>query len=206
MIETPRIDDLFRTTGRPVIPRAGWPVGRAIEGPIASESLLRPADGKSGPSSLATCGRIAGMPQASYSVTIDRPVGDVFDFLADGERCVRWRPGVLDIKRTSGEGVGTRYTQGVKGPMGRRIAADYEVTVFEPGRRLEFQTVAGPVRPHGRYDLEPAEEGTRLTFALDAEVGGLRGVLMGSQVQKTMDAEVRNLDNLKALLEGARTA
>jgi hypothetical protein len=29
---------------------------------------------------------------------------------------------------------------------------------------------------------------------------------MGSQVQKTMDAEVRNLDNLKALLEGARTA
>ena len=143
------------------------------------------------------------MPQATYSVTISRPVVDVFDFLADGEQCVRWRPGVIDIKRTSGEGVGARYTQGVKGPMGRRIAADYEVTVFEPGRRLEFQTVAGPVRPHGRYDLEPADGGTRLTFALDAEVGGLRGMLMGSQVQKTMDAEVRNLDNLKAVLEGA---
>jgi uncharacterized protein YndB with AHSA1/START domain len=93
------------------------------------------------------------MPQASYSVTIDRPVGDVFDFLADGERCVRWRPGVLDIKRTSGEGVGTRYTQGVKGPMGRRIAADYEVTVFEPGAtagvpdRCRSGPAARPLRP-----------------------------------------------------------
>jgi uncharacterized protein YndB with AHSA1/START domain len=145
------------------------------------------------------------MPQASYTVAIARPVDEVFDFVADGEKCTQWRPGVLDIRRESGDGVGTRYSQGVKGPMGRRIAADYVVTVFEPGRGLEFETVAGPVRPHGRYDLEPAE-GTRLTFALDAELGGLRGLLMGSQVQRTMDSEVRALDNLKRVLEGQSSA
>ena len=143
------------------------------------------------------------MPQASYAVTIARPADEVFAFLADGEKCTQWRHGVLDIRRDSGDGVGTRYTQGVRGPMGRRIAADYVITVFEPGRRLEFETVAGPVRPHGRYDLEPAQDGgTRLTFSLDAHIGGLRGLLMGSQVQRTMDAEVRALDNLKLVLEG----
>jgi carbon monoxide dehydrogenase subunit G len=142
------------------------------------------------------------MPQASYAVTIARSADEVFDFLADGEKCTQWRPGVLDIRRESGDGDGTRYAQGVKGPIGRRIAADYVVTVFEPGRRLEFETVAGPVRPHGRYDLEPTESGTRLTFTLDAELGGLRGLLMGSQVQRTMDAEVGALDNLKRVLEG----
>jgi uncharacterized membrane protein len=142
------------------------------------------------------------MPAASHSVIIRRPVDDVFAFVADGEKCPQWRSGVLDIQRVSGEGVGTRYAQGVKGPMGRRIAADYTITVFEPNRRIEFQTVTGPARPHGRYDFEPADGGTRLAFSLDAELTGLRKLILGGPVQKTMDAEVRTLDNLKRVLEG----
>ena len=141
------------------------------------------------------------MPEASHSVTIARPVDSVFAYVADGENAQRWRTGVLDIKRESGDGVGTRYAQGVQGPMNRRIAADYEITVLEPDRRIEFQTVAGPVRPHGRYDFEPVEGGTRVSFALDARLGGLRGLVMGSAVQKTMNAEVRALDALKRVLE-----
>jgi carbon monoxide dehydrogenase subunit G len=132
---------------------------------------------------------------------VNRPPTEVFAFIADGENCPQWRPGVLDIKCVSGEGVGTKYSQGVKGPMGRRIAADYEVTVFEPDRRLEFETLTGPARPHGRYELEPADGGTRLTFALDAHLTGLSKLLMGSAVQKTMGSEVRTLDNLKRVLE-----
>jgi uncharacterized protein YndB with AHSA1/START domain len=141
------------------------------------------------------------MPQARYSVTIRRPVDAVFAFVADGENCPQWRPGVMDIKRISGDGVGTRYAQGVKGPMGRRIAADYEITVVEPNRPIEFQTVTGPARPHGRYEFEARQGETHLTFSLDAELHGLRRLLMGGAVQKTMDAEVRTLDNLKRLLE-----
>jgi carbon monoxide dehydrogenase subunit G len=141
------------------------------------------------------------MPEATYAATINRPVDAVFAFVADGENCTQWRPGVTDIKRESGSGVGTRYQQGVKGPMGRRIAADYEITALEPGRRIEFQTVSGPVRPHGRYDFEAVDGGTRLTFSLDAGLTGLRRLLMGSMAQKTMDAEVRTLDNLKRVLE-----
>ena len=146
------------------------------------------------------------MPQASYSVRINRPVEDVFAFVADGEKCKQWRPGVLDIARATGAmdgGIGTRYIQGVKGPLGRRISADYEITGFEPNRRIEFQTVSGPARPHGRYDFEAAEGGTRLTFALDAELTGIRKLLMAGAVQRTMDAEVRTLDNLKLVLDNA---
>lgn len=141
------------------------------------------------------------MAQASYSVTINRLIEDVFAFIADGERCPEWRPGVIDIKRISGEGVGTKYAQGVSGPMGRRIAADYEVTVFQPSSWLEFETTTGPARPHGRYDLAAVAGGTRLTFSLDAQLTGLRKLVMGPMVQKTMDSEVRNLDNAKRLLE-----
>lgn len=141
------------------------------------------------------------MPAASYAVTIDRPVEAVFAFVADGENARQWRPGVLDIKRVSGDGVGTRYAQGVQGPMKRRIAADYVITAYEPTHLLEFQTTTGPARPHGRYDFAAVAGGTRLTFALDAQLKGLWKFIMGSAVQTTMNAEVKNLDNLKRLLE-----
>jgi uncharacterized protein YndB with AHSA1/START domain len=148
------------------------------------------------------------MPSAQNSVTINRSVADVFAYVTDGEKCTEWRSGVMDIRRTNGDGsVGTTYEQGVKGPMGRRIAADYMVTAYEPNRRYEFQTITGPARPHGRYDFEATDDGgTRLTFALDAELGGLRGLLMGGIVQKTMDSEVRAIERIKKVLEAEQSA
>jgi carbon monoxide dehydrogenase subunit G len=142
------------------------------------------------------------MPSATYSVTINRPVEVVFAFVADGEKCPQWRPGVVDIKHVSGDGVGSTYAQGVSGPMGRRIQADYKITVYTPNTRLDFQTTTGPARPHGRYDLESVDDGTHLSFSLDAELTGIRKLLMNTAVQKTMDSEVRTLDNLKRVLEG----
>jgi hypothetical protein len=62
------------------------------------------------------------MPKASRSITIDRQVGQVFALVADGGQATRWRPGVLDIRRVSGTGVGARHAQGVRGPMGRHVA------------------------------------------------------------------------------------
>ena len=141
------------------------------------------------------------MANAQRTVTISRPVETVFAFVADGEKGPQWRSGHIDVRRVSGDGVGTRYAQGVPGPMGRRIAADYEITVFEPNRRIEFRTIAGPVRPHGRYDFETVEGATRLTFALDAELTGIRKLLLGGMVQRTMDAEVQALEKLKSVLE-----
>jgi hypothetical protein len=57
------------------------------------------------------------------------------------------------------------------------------------------------VRPTGEYRLESVDSGTRLTFSLDARIGGLKGLLMGKAVQSSMDAEMAALDRLKALLE-----
>jgi uncharacterized membrane protein len=138
---------------------------------------------------------------ARHSATISRPIGEVFAFVADGENARQWRPGVIDVSRQSGEGLGAIYRQGVKGPGGRRIAADYEVTAFEPDRRIAFRAIAGPVRPMGEYQFSPAGDGTTVTLALDATLTGWKSLLMGRAVQSTMLAEVRNLDTLKRILE-----
>ena len=142
------------------------------------------------------------MPSAKQTVTIARPVAAVFAYVADGENGPHWRSADIEVHRVSGEGVGTRYSQVVPGPMGRRIAADYEITTYEPNRRVEFQTTAGPVRPNGSYDFEAEGDGTRLTFSLDAKLGGIQKLLMSGMVQKTMDAEVGSIQKLKRVLEG----
>ena len=64
------------------------------------------------------------MPMATNELTIDRPPAEVFAFLADGENDPRWRPAVADVARASGNGAGTVFRQGMKGPIGRRIQAD----------------------------------------------------------------------------------
>jgi uncharacterized protein YndB with AHSA1/START domain len=147
------------------------------------------------------------MPSAKRSITINRPIEDVFAYVAKGENGLKWRSGVLDLKHDSGEGVGATYRQRVKGPMGRRIAADYEVTAYEPPSHMAFKAIAGPVRPTGEYRLEKAGDGkTKVAFSLEAQLGFLKRLLMGRAVQKSMDAEMRALDKLKKVLEAASGA
>jgi carbon monoxide dehydrogenase subunit G len=141
------------------------------------------------------------VPSAEREIVIDRPVGEVYEFLSNAENDAQWRPGVLEIRRASGEGVGAVYRQAVKGPMGRSIDADIETTDLVPNELIAFRTRTGPVRPTGRYELSATGDGTRVRFRLDAELGGAKKLFMGRMVEKTMQSEVGALDQLKRVLE-----
>ena len=141
------------------------------------------------------------MPSVTNTISIHRSPDDVFAFVADGTTAPRWRSGVLDIAHVSGTGVGERYRQGMKGHRGLRVAADYEITAFEPGRRLTFKTITGVVRPTGEFRFEQVEDGTRLTFSLTAELGFVQRLLLGGFVQRSMDAEGDSIERLRQLLE-----
>jgi uncharacterized protein YndB with AHSA1/START domain len=141
------------------------------------------------------------MPEAQGTVEIGRSPAEVFAFLSEGENDREWRSGVLDIRRKSGHGRGAVYEQGVRGPFGRRVPADYEITAYEADRRIGFRAIAGPVRPEGSYELTPLDSGgTRVTFALHAAPRGL-AKLMSPMVAKTMRSEVAQLEGLRAVLE-----
>src|SRR5437870_7365102 len=101
------------------------------------------------------------MPCARHQVTIRRPLYEVFAFVADKENDPRWRPGVAEIERSSGEGAGARYRQVIKGPGGRPIPAEFEIVQFEPGKRLAFRVTAGPARPEGSFDFVEDSGATR---------------------------------------------
>ena len=142
------------------------------------------------------------MPHADNSVTISRPVSDVFAFILDGEKNPLWRPAVADIQRVSGtpDGAGARFKQGLKGPGGRRMDGDYEIVECQPNKLIRFQVIAGPARPAGSFRFEPTGSATRVTFSLDYQPRGLAW-LMSPMISRTMRGEVATLANLKSDLE-----
>jgi len=140
------------------------------------------------------------MPSAENSIVVNKPRSEVFSFVANHENDPKWRPGVLDIARAAGEGQGAVYRQGVKGPMGHRISADFEVTAYEENSHIAFRTLGGPVQPEGAYRFEDADDGTRVTFSLSANLRGPQK-LMAPMVAGSIRSQVAALENLKRVLE-----
>jgi uncharacterized protein YndB with AHSA1/START domain len=96
------------------------------------------------------------------TVTIQRPAGEVFAFLADFENIPRWNYAIEETSKASAgpTGVGTRYRQ-TRSIPGRSVE-DFEVTVFEPARRLAIQGQIGPFQATISYQLEAAAGVTKL--------------------------------------------
>jgi uncharacterized protein YndB with AHSA1/START domain len=102
------------------------------------------------------------------TVVIDRPIEEVFAFLADGENDTKFSARVLEIKQTTDgpPGLGTVYASTVK-DGGVKFKREFKLTEFEAPTKIRWSEVStGPViTPEGGYDLAPAGEGkTELSF------------------------------------------
>ena len=102
-----------------------------------------------------------------FTVTIDRPIERVFDFLADGENDKLFSERIIEIaKITDGEaGVGTVYASKAR-DLGITRKYEFEITEFERPARIRWRQISKSpvVVREGGYDLQPAGAGTDLTF------------------------------------------
>lgn len=140
------------------------------------------------------------MPSAQRSVVINRLSGMSSSSSPPGQR-ISLAPHLKEVSTSGPVGVGSRVHQVVKGPGGRSIPADIEVTAYQPPKRYAFRVVAGPVRPTGEYRFTGGDETTTVSLSLDAQMSGLKKLLMSRAVQKSMDGEMHALDRAKAVLE-----
>jgi uncharacterized protein YndB with AHSA1/START domain len=144
------------------------------------------------------------MLSGEYSVTIRRPVDDVFDHIADGARNVTWRGPVVEVALVAGNGtVGSVWHQLLRGFGGRVADADYRVTAFERPHRYAFELIAGPTLGGGEYTLtEVAPATTTVMVVLTLRPRGLVPGLTGL-VRRHMATELDGLDRLRELLESS---
>jgi uncharacterized protein YndB with AHSA1/START domain len=101
------------------------------------------------------------------TVVIDRPIEEVFTFLAEGENDPKFSPRVLEIAKTTDgpTGVGTVYASTVK-DAGVKTKREFKLTEFEPPTRIRWTEISKNMItvPEGGYDLAPEGGGTRVTL------------------------------------------
>src|SRR6266852_2154078 len=101
------------------------------------------------------------------TVVIDRPIEQVFDFLADGENDKKFSARVLEIeKKTEGPiRAGTVYASTVK-DAGIKTEREFELDVVERPTRLRWHELSSApvVVPSGGYDLVAEGAGTKVTL------------------------------------------
>jgi hypothetical protein len=129
----------------------------------------------------------------------------VFAFLADFENVPRWNPAIEVTWKTSpaSVGVGTTYRQVRTTP--KRSEEAFEVTAFDPPRRLMIEGRVGPFRAQIGYALEVVAEATRLTNWMELEPSSIISMVMVPLAASQIRAAVAsNLDLLKRILEDKR--
>lgn len=141
------------------------------------------------------------MPSAQRSVVINRRVEEVFAFFTDPSNELKWRTHLKEVAAEGPIAVGGRVHQVVNGPGGRAIPADIEVTGLEPSVLYAFRVVAGPVRPVGEFRFAAENGSTTVSLSLSAELTGIKRLLLGRPVQRSMDGEMKALDRAKAAIE-----
>ena len=107
-----------------------------------------------------------------HTITIERPVNEVFSYMTNLERMPEWQSSLAEMRQESdGEmRVGTRLRE-VRKFLGRQMQSTLEVTEWEPDRRWALRVVEGPVEYRVDHILEPADGGTRLHWVGEGEPG-----------------------------------
>jgi uncharacterized protein YndB with AHSA1/START domain len=124
---------------------------------------------------------LAGSFEAT--TVVDRPIDEVFAFLADGENDPKFSPRVLEIRKVTdgAPGVGTIYASTVK-DAGMKTKREFELTEFEPPAKIRWAERSKNLvtAPEGGYDLTPAGDGrTRLRVFNVLEGHGFGKLLVG---------------------------
>jgi carbon monoxide dehydrogenase subunit G len=147
------------------------------------------------------------MPTITQSVTINRPVHEVWEFISNFENTTRWSRGVLQARQTSDGPLGVGSTlQTVVRAFGRRRTADYLVTEYEPNHAFAFRVASGPMASRARYSVEPAGAGTRLSASGEVEATGLYKLLGPILVRTVRRHSEDDLASVKRILEASVAA
>lgn len=144
------------------------------------------------------------MFEYEYSIVIERPVEEVFEYMQDIDREPEWQPNLLEAEQTP-EGVpavGTRRRY-VGQFMGQRFENIYINTAYEPPHRIAYRTAAqSSTRAVGEVTWQAVAGGTRVTMRVEADLGGplkfLPRTLIVSLARRELGA---SLARVKALLE-----
>ncbi len=143
----------------------------------------------------------------SGSVVIDRPIDEVFAFLADGTNDPKFSPRVQEIRKTTDGpvGVGTVFESKVK-DAGMTTSRKFELTAVEAPTTIRWTERSKNMVtvPDGGYDLEKVSDGqTRATIHNQFEGHGFGKLIVGVAARQAVKDAPAFAQRIKAAVEAS---
>jgi uncharacterized membrane protein len=144
------------------------------------------------------------MYTGQFSVVINRPVKEVFQYASDTNKLVDWGEGIEEVTVTSDDplGVGTKYV--IKNRMGRRLQEfENEVLIYEPTQKFGFRSGGGAFGFYTSTRIFEEQHGkTLVTETIEAEgPAGILRIFMPLIIGFIKKSHHDSLIRLKEILE-----
>ena len=147
------------------------------------------------------------MATIETSVSINKPVEKVFEFITDLENQKKLSTYITGIEVSEPLKLGTKYKIETTS-MGYKNVTNNEVIAFEPNKKFGVKTFAAPPASDvvNTYLLEPTGDGTKLSLLMDAVLtpAGMPNMPgMEDMMKKQMVTGLETtLNAMKKLIEG----
>jgi carbon monoxide dehydrogenase subunit G len=143
----------------------------------------------------------------SGSAVIDRPIDEVFAFLADGTNDPKFSPRVQEIHQSTDgpPAVGTVYESKVK-DAGMTTSRKFELTTVEAPTKIRWTERSKNMItvPDGGYDLEPVSDTqTRVTIHNTFEGHGFGKLIVGFALKAAIKDAPAFAQRIKAAAEAS---
>jgi hypothetical protein len=143
----------------------------------------------------------------SGSAVIDRPIDEVFAFVADGTNDPKFSPRVQEIHKTTDGpvGVGTVFESTVK-DAGMKTSRRFELTAAEAPSKIRWTERSKNIVtvPDGGYDLEKVSDAqTRVTIHNEFEGHGFGKLVVGFAARQAVKDAPAFAQRIKAAVEAS---
>lgn len=142
------------------------------------------------------------MTVLNEELEVSRPLDEVFGLIGDFANAEVWDPGVEESRAIT-EGpvrVGSRYELTVVF-NGRRLPMTYEVTAFDPPRRVELVGTGSTVDARDDIRFEATDGGTRILYTADLRLKGVLRVAEPLLRSKFDQVGRRAMEGMRVALE-----
>lgn len=144
------------------------------------------------------------MINVEVGMIINRPVADVFTFVANLENLPKWDTDFQGAKRVTStpDGVGAMYQCLLKYPGGKTATQKVETTEYEVNKKITYKSEPTKIaKARISIQFESVAEGTQITSLLQPEFYGLFRLLEPLMAGVIRKSHAAHLNNLKPLLE-----
>ncbi|MQA96493.1 MAG: hypothetical protein GEV11_18275 [Streptosporangiales bacterium] len=145
--------------------------------------------------------------RVKHGVFIERPPGEVFDFVSDVENSQKWQATLFDTgdqqELANGKLRNRSKVRDSRNILGKKVESEWQVIDFQPGKTITMELSEGsPVYWKMSFSVEQVDGGTFLTGEGGGDLGevGMTPAAFGRSCQTMLQ---NDLNTLRDLLEKA---